>query len=67
MTNTRTKEGIQVAVGQRWRDLDKRMNRICTVVAVDEQAGKVTMKGAALSKVRIDRMHLLDSYCFLLY
>ncbi len=36
MSNPVTPEGIKVKVGQRWRDLDKRMtNRICRVVGFD--------------------------------
>ena len=54
-----TKDGIEVKVGQVWRDLDKRMNgRTRTVLAVND--GKATMGVAAglfVTKILIRRMH----------
>jgi len=40
----KTKRGIELAVGQVWRDCDKRQtNRKRRIVAIDEQAGRVQM------------------------
>jgi len=51
-----TKEGIEVKVGQVWRDLDKRMNgRTVTVLAVAHDFAMV--KGAKVSRLAIARMH----------
>ena len=51
-----TKDGIEVKVGQVWKDLDKRMaNRTRTVVAVMD--GKAHMDGPTKTKVSISRMH----------
>lgn len=60
MTENITKEGIEVKVGQVWRDLDKRMNyRTRTVVTV--QDGKAHMDGHPKTKVSIRRMHKSSS------
>lgn len=63
--NTTTKEGIEVKVGQVWRDLDKRMeNRCVRVIAVKD--GKVTVSRTnpttgwtadSTTKLSIRRMH----------
>jgi len=51
-----TKEGVEVKVGQVWRDLDKRGHgRTRTVVAVED--GRAVMGGPTKSKVSIARMH----------
>lgn len=56
MNESTTKEGIEVKVGQVWRDLDKRMNgRTRTVVAVEN--GKAQMGGPTITNVSIKRMH----------
>ncbi len=57
---TITKEGIQVRVGQVWRDLDVRMgDRQLPVVIVDEVSGKACMrrKNGSLTCIAIRRMH----------
>ncbi|MBK4735922.1 hypothetical protein [Noviherbaspirillum pedocola] len=60
--STVTPEGVQVCVGQVWRDLDERMgNRQCRVEAVDEINGKATMRSVhsptkPATKVAIRRM-----------
>lgn len=60
-----TKEGIEVRIGQVWRDLDKRMNnRHCIVEDVNE--GKALMsrcrpdgswRSSNHTKVSVSRMH----------
>ena len=55
-----TKEGIEVKVGQVWRDLDKRMSRVVTVCEVSD--GKAIVRtgwGASGQKstISIRRMH----------
>jgi hypothetical protein len=51
-----TKEGIEVKVGQVWRDCDKRMNgRTRKVVSVND--GKAQMDGPTKTSVSIRRMH----------
>lgn len=63
-----TKEGIQVKVGQVWRDLDKRMysgNRHCRVVAIADGKADMThstpdgrvIGSQRLVRVSIRRMH----------
>ena len=56
MNENITKEGIEVQIGQKWRDLDKRCpNRIIEVRAV---ANGRAYFGASLNrKIRINRMH----------
>lgn len=57
-----TKEGIEVKVGQLWRDMDKRMGgRVVRVYAVDSE-GKATVgswKSPSMPRTRISikRMH----------
>lgn len=56
MSENVTKEGIEVKVGQRWQDLDKRMNgRTRTVIAVE--GGKAHLNGYPKTKISISRMH----------
>ena len=53
-----TKDGIEVAAGQVWRDLDKRMRGRTVVVefvCVGNEACKV--KGARSTQLAIKRMH----------
>ena len=56
-----TKEGIEVRVGQIWRDLDKRMaNRTVKVLAVDVTTGKAEVEGQLTgqrTKLSVRRMH----------
>lgn len=56
-----TKEGIRVAIGQVWRDLDKRMHgRRVRVVALDEAGGTVQVRAVShnkLSMLSVRRMH----------
>ena len=59
--STTTKEGIEVKVGQVWRDLDKRMNKVAMVVRVLPE-GKAELKSGwdgsgQKSTVSIRRMH----------
>ena len=58
---TVTKEGVQVAVGQVWLDLDKRMDgRKRVVVAVEGDKavmGHPTIPSAPKVRVSIRRMH----------
>lgn len=53
-----TKEGIQVQVGQVWRDLDKRIKRTVIVERVDEKNGlaHVISSNGARSRISIKRM-----------
>lgn len=49
MSGPLTPEGIEVVVGQKWRDLDKRMqNRVCVVVRVDSAGETVYLKNPKL-------------------
>jgi hypothetical protein len=57
-----TKHGVQVAVGQLWRDCDKRMNdRRRYVIEIDVQAGEVRMGVTQYDEsgtwVSVRRMH----------
>lgn len=61
MTATITKEGVQVRVGQVWRDLDERCGpRTCRVDSVSDD-GYVKMQNLAIkirpTRVAIRRMH----------
>jgi len=48
-----TRDGIEVKVGQVWRDLDKRMsNRQRKVIAISEDGTKVQMKHPHLESSR---------------
>jgi hypothetical protein len=52
---TITKEGVQVAIGQVWIDLDKRMRRRkITIVRVDSYNGLAYYSGH--QRIRIDRL-----------
>jgi len=56
MDRTVTPEGIKVEVGQRWRDLDKRMTgRIVTITQVGAK-GYAHYKGAKKGRLSIKRM-----------
>ena len=58
MANAVTKEGIEVKAGQKWRDLDKRMNgRIVTVEWVSVDGTIARVKGARSTQLSISRMH----------
>lgn len=62
VVSTITREGVQVKVGQVWRDLDGRMPpRECEVVFVDDAAGKAHMlagnASGRVTQVSISRMH----------
>ncbi len=51
-----TKEGIEVKVGQIWKDLDKRMNgRTRTVIAIENN--KAQLDGYPKRWISISRMH----------
>ncbi len=56
-----TREGIEVKVGQVWRDLDKRVKRTVTVQSVHTDATHpyaiVKSSFGPVSRIRIDRMH----------
>ncbi|MBV7475361.1 hypothetical protein [Pseudoxanthomonas sp. PXM05] len=54
-----TKEGIEVQVGQVWRDLDKRLSRTVVVEHVDDKNGiaHVRSSNGARSRIAIKRMH----------
>lgn len=60
-----TKDGVEVRVGQVWKDLDKRMgNRQCRVVAVEN--GKAKMQSihseqVPSTRVSICRMHKIST------
>lgn len=55
MSENTTPEGVEVKVGQRWQDLDKRMNgRPRTVTAVE--GGKAHLDGYPKTKISISRM-----------
>lgn len=55
-----TKEGIEVKVGQEWRDLDKRMEgRVCRVVDVADGKAKLQSIHGSVppTRVSVRRMH----------
>lgn len=55
-----TKEGIEVKVGQVWRDLDKRMaGREVTVLEVADGKARVGRAGSSIKATRlsVSRMH----------
>jgi hypothetical protein len=55
-----TKEGIEVKVGQVWRDLDKRMaGREVTVLEVEQGKARVARGGSSIKATRLSvaRMH----------
>lgn len=57
-----TREGVVVAAGQVWRDLDKRVRRTVTVVEVHPEAAPhpyayVKSSTGPYSRIRISRMH----------
>ncbi|WP_449447536.1 hypothetical protein [Thermomonas brevis] len=54
-----TREGITVAVGQVWKDLDRRVKRTVKVERVDELNGiaHVVSTNGAKSKISIKRMY----------
>lgn len=57
MDKTITPDGIKVEVGQRWRDLDKRMHdRVVTIIRVDEPAGYAYYKCSRIARLSICRM-----------
>lgn len=56
----KNKHGVEIKVGQKWRDCDKRFSdRVCEVVGVDEAAGTVELLGPRnrITKVKASRMH----------
>lgn len=70
----KTKDGIEVKVGQLWRDLDKRMNnRIVKIYEVRNGFAFVKRRdkrGVRMSRISVKRMHnhstgfaLVDSRC----
>jgi hypothetical protein len=57
MNKTVTPDGIKVEVGQRWRDLDRRMNgRVVTITRVDELNGYAYYKSSREARLSIWRM-----------
>lgn len=53
-----TREGIEVQVGQVWRDLDKRSRgRTVEITAVDAKKGIAHYKAGRAGKIAIARMH----------
>lgn len=59
-----TKEGIEVRIGQLWRDLDKRMaGRTVSIVRVAPEAHPYpyaevrALRSGRMSRLRINRMH----------
>lgn len=58
MSGTITKDGVQVELGQRWRNLDKRCDgQIKTVGEIDHLNGKVRWREFPQVKCSIRRMH----------
>ncbi len=41
----KTPLGIELAVGQKWRELDRRVNRVVTVTSWNEDNDKVQLNG----------------------
>lgn len=53
-----TRDGIEVRVGQVWRDLDRRANgRTITVVRVDARGGFAWYSEPRRGRISISRMH----------
>lgn len=57
MSQNITKEGIEVKVGQVWRDLDKRMQRTVTVERVANGFAYVLSSSGSRSRISLMRMH----------
>lgn len=50
-------KGIQVKVGQVWKEVDKRFERYVNVIGIDEQNGIVTIKTSKKTKANIKRFN----------
>lgn len=51
----KTPIGVTLKIGQKWKEVDHRLDRVVTITAIDEKTRKVQLNGKTMAKV--ERFH----------
>lgn len=49
--------GVEIKLGQRWREADRRYTRVVTVIAIDEANKRVQIQWVVKTWARLDRFN----------